>query len=1428
MVNQITWERFKIYNQDSRGIQYKFEDLCRQLFINENLAYNEPFRYLHSNPNNPGLETEPIYDEKNKRRIGFQVKFFEGNVDYTQILKSVKQIIVHYTGKVDHVFLFCNKSLDVKAKGFKDAHMLLQEQNIVLEPIANDSILDLVRKYPNLGLYYFGCHTITTEWFEKHTQVVFRELGARYNREFNIDTNISTQLSLFLHDQDAVEYVNKKKAMLLQKAKELYRNDFSDCAYHQSITTAVKNLQDVHAENIFDAFKWKESIEGSIQADCSQLLDRRELLLKEIEEKAQDKESLNNLRLKVQYIDELLKLPDMLSISDKEKALLTEKILFIDGKAGTGKSQLLANETDKLIKAHRKALLLLAGDYLSDNPIQEQIMKNLSLEFSVDELVDILEAAAEAEGHIIPILIDALNETWIRKVWKIGIDSIITKIKRAPMVKLVLTYRPEYEKELFPSCVEEYAKNEGVVKLHHWGLIDNSIPAITQFLNHYDIPFTPSTLFSYEMTNPLFLTLYCKTYNGEEVDLPSLYEKLIDQVNANIFENNEKELIPKGYTESNNKLETLINELSEALMDEKSKYISRAKFCNLNYWKNYGFTPAVFGNFLIQEQILHAIVIDGEEYFCFAYDQMNDYYCAKAIFKKYPDENDVRRYLSEHVLGIKDGKVEHFGNVDLFVNACALYAELYSRECIDIIDALEEDEKREIFSRYIASFQWRNKQFLPERSFYNLLRKYPFEVDAVWEMFISNSVKMLHPFNADYLHKLLLRLDLNQRDYSWTLFINKLTYEESDRVMQLVALYEQGDKLTMNIDKQAELLLTLFAWLLTSSNRFIRDNASKAMIEILKEKFSICKIILGKFGTVNDPYVIQRLYGVVFGACCKKTNDCASEFQELTCYVYHAIFNQEMVYSDILLRDYARLIIERYFFEYPDAEIGIERSKITPPYTSEPIPAIDDQHYLDDEYNAGISLLLWSMRFEGMGMYGDFGRYVFQSALRCFDVDDKMIFNYAIYYILNKLCYKEELFGANDRACENYDRHQTKKIERIGKKYQWIAMYNILARVSDHYRMLDRYNIREKRVIPYEGAWEPYVRDFDPTVNKNFMKCNAAPKFACLDTFSAKSHEENNKIESSAKEDMMAWLESEGRYFCALKDILLLTDATDTKWVTLKKYCDTGRENLARDKLHIWSWLYAYFVTEEQEAAFADCSKKGLSVINDRIASHYEAYTLYNREYPWAPNYKGLEEFAWVDACVKTGEVETVIEKVPDILINLKFIGNFHASDGTDNENSKSLEPSVTKDVYKEIVRTKDIEKEIGKILHATMTISCGSEYDASSGELTSWEVPCAKLIKDLKLKQMSEDGFYYDENGNLAAFDTEITQKNNGVVIRKDLIDSFLHKNNLKLIWLVQAQKEIHNEDESVSDWSDWEAVFSYVGEGIDGEVRRIQKHII
>ena len=285
METRITWENFKTFNQDSKGIQLKFEDLCRQLFINENLSCNQKYRYVHSNPNNPGLETEPIYDEKNNRWIGFQVKYFESQIDYNQILESAKNIVKYYVNKVNHVFLFCNKSISSQAKKFKETQNILISANITLELITDTAILDLVRKYSYLGLYYFGNHIIDQKWLENHNKSMFDALGIRYNQNFNIDTKISKQLSLFLIDQESINYINEKKITLIEKIQEKYQNysyhDHNDYLY--ALENSVKKLPDINETNILDAIDWKKSVEIDTNEYRIKIINERKRLLIEIE-----------------------------------------------------------------------------------------------------------------------------------------------------------------------------------------------------------------------------------------------------------------------------------------------------------------------------------------------------------------------------------------------------------------------------------------------------------------------------------------------------------------------------------------------------------------------------------------------------------------------------------------------------------------------------------------------------------------------------------------------------------------------------------------------------------------------------------------------------------------------------------------------------------------------------------------------------------------------------------------------------------------------------------------------------------------------------------------------------------------------------------------------------------------------------------------
>ncbi len=72
-------------------------------------------------------------------RISFQAKFFLNNTDYTQILKSAEKIATHYKEKIDVMYLFCNRELDLHCQGYKKCLEVLGE--IQMKPVTHQELL---------------------------------------------------------------------------------------------------------------------------------------------------------------------------------------------------------------------------------------------------------------------------------------------------------------------------------------------------------------------------------------------------------------------------------------------------------------------------------------------------------------------------------------------------------------------------------------------------------------------------------------------------------------------------------------------------------------------------------------------------------------------------------------------------------------------------------------------------------------------------------------------------------------------------------------------------------------------------------------------------------------------------------------------------------------------------------------------------------------------------------------------------------------------------------------------------------------------------------------------------------------------------------------------------------------------------------------
>lgn len=449
-------------------------------------------------------------------------------------------------------------------------------------------------------------------------------------------------------------------------------------------------------------------------------------------------------------------------------------------------------------------------------------------------------------------------------------------------------------------------------------------------------------------------------------------------------------------------------------------------------------------------------------------------------------------------------------------------------------------------------------------------------------------------------------------------------------------------------------------------------------------------------------------------------------------------------------------------------------------------------------------------------MYGDFGRYVFQGAVNEFDIDDKLVYNLAMDYIINELHY-DERFDYYDRYALNHagSRHHVVKTERIGKKYQWITMYNFIARISDNYPMVDTYG--DGNLI-FKGAYQLRIRDFDPTLNENYLSNDNLPYF---DDFNKRIKEINIEFKQCINDsqfDENEWIKLHSNFFAYQKESLILTDERGNEWVALSRISETDRSDLANDKLLIWNFLYGYFVTEEQLTTISKYANKKIDFLSDSITNIFTEYGLFNREYPWSHACKDTIALQFQETELNTGDTQ---------MISYETIPNRTSIWFDDEKDSNEDELVIINDLVDDggevIPVTNTIEKNIthniGKILNTTQYMTWEEQYDASKTETISIKHPCAKLINDLKLKQNIYDGYYYNQNNELIIFDTKLTNNDVGLVIRKEALDEFVSNNNYKLVWFIRASKEVHGEDLMTRAYKDWTGLLIYEKDAISGE---------
>lgn len=1028
------------------------------------------------------------------------------------------------------------------------------------------------------------------------------------------------------------------------------------------------------------------------------------------------------------------------------KIFIGKKYMLIKGEAGNGKSQLLGFMAKKRMNENALSILILGQSLNGEQNIWGQICQYFCNQ-QINELkfLDLLEKKGRMVGRPVIVFIDAINEGKGIRLWNREFNDFIAILDRYKFIKVVLSYRNSYERALFKNIEIDQSH-----VLEHMGFRGVEREAVKFFFEDakMSVPIIP--FYSMQFSNPLFLRLFTLLYKSRRgrldvnswVGTITVYNHFFEHINDLLghedqfkYESYKLDIVNlaiKKFVKKQWKKQSLYLRYRTAfkLVEKAVQY----------YTSKNGFFAALISHGLFYENRYFIGRDEDELGVDFAYQKLGEYIKIQFLI----------RSLSWDVASsaVKpDGKLFFLHkDFDLeeqyagLIEATAIMVPFYfDKEIFELSPDLIEKES--VIQAFISSLKDRSPASITEKTrnyLREILNNNPQMVSLFWTNVLEFSFQPANALNIDFIHTYLSGLTLAQRDASWTVFINN-NYEERGSGVLIMIRWALDYKNKGIIDQYSikAIAKTLF-WFFGSTNRELRDYASKAAIFLFTENISLLKSVMIDFENVNDPYITQRIYAVAFGATVRNKNSQA--LAELATYIIRQVFIDQRVGPDILVRDYARLTFEycRYLgIEFPFFE-GVMRSNksaILPDApTDEQINKYSNELSTNKKGYTGIDYILNSMVTEHSSrgnMYGDFGRYTFGAAVSHWkDYPDNLLSNLAIKMIVEELGYNQVLSDIDSNP--DYVGRNPPKVERIGKKYQWIVFYQILARLADNYDYYERYYSDEK--AEFSGAWAPFVRDFEPTTA--LRESRTLPKSASWLNYSYEL----------PKKAMASWLQ-DTEDFPDFRKLIEVKDERNVDWLVLQ-FSRTWRDG-DRD---LWYQLRSYLMPKKQKNKITNW----LMQQNFRGRWMPESQTrteLYLREYFWSPAtsdltqpyYGGREwhELRGENGGIKIGEIAVTC---------LEYLWERDAID-QDNGSTNLLLPN--------------------KIL-----------FDL------------------LKLKHGDIDGQFVNESGEVIAFDpSAIYNVSSRLLVRKNELLAALRKNNLEIFWTGLGEKLNMSRDDGKND---------------------------
>lgn len=736
--------------------------------------------------------------------------------------------------------------------------------------------------------------------------------------------------------------------------------------------------------------------------------------------------------------------------------------VLMTGRAGVGKTHLFCDVASRRVSSGRPTVVVLGQDFEAGKPLLPQIGDLAQIDGTLDEVLSVFDAAGEAAGCFAMLMVDAVNEGTEAERWVDDLRVLAGSVDRYPHVVLAVSCRTEFVAPVVGDA-------EGFPRVEHQGFSEATSEAVDRYTEEYNLERLTFPVLNPEYGNPLFLKLACEALSTLGHTRFALGTAGLTTVCGAFLEAVNKRLAAPtrcDYDLATNLVQAAVRQLAEAGPGPYPRADAVAITEQLLPGRTWS-KSLLLG--LLREGVLMDTYNDQV---AFSYQRLGDVYRAVLLAEKTASD------LTAWYQGLGNAAWAERGTL----GALAVIApETLGEEVIDLFKEPETGEtEHEVIDAFVESIVLRSPLHVTDRTVRIVEQLVDFEdwTRRVWEQLVRVACVPDHNLNADWTHRLLKARDLTTRDLSWSEWLIGSTdnngYEDEDAVSVLLdwgwpkdADAEPG-QLPDDVSRLATLIL---GWMLTTPDRRVRDRATKALVSVGERGTGGFAQGLTEFEGCNDPYVTERLAA----AACAVTLRAADPATIVVVADAAAAMVSASWPENLLTRDYLRRISAAARAHGWDGPVWL------PPYGADWPPAAKSYEEIE-EMDSAPDYRYASIWGSVHGQLGDFGRYIIEPAIDHFDVPDKKALRHLVERIVFTrvldLGWTPEEFGDVERR--RHGGHDG-PVERYGKKYQWIAFYEVLGRLADNFQLKERWSNNDDP-FPYEYAEQLVYRDIDPTI----------------------------------------------------------------------------------------------------------------------------------------------------------------------------------------------------------------------------------------------------------------------------------------------------------------------------------------------------------